>query len=153
MKDVQGAACTSREAESKCVSVSHCLLSSRSSVRLCPNLTPPLSRIIPLSLGGAPASGSRAQDAEMGPRQKGWASKPVAGSGSALLPSLASPQSLETFPTPSACSFPGNVMKLEEQKSDLERQLKTLTKQIKVRRGHGRGGTPSIILLEVSPLT
>lgn len=33
-------------------------------------------------------------------------------------------------------------MKLEEQKSDLERQLKTLTKQIKVRRGQSQ----SIIL-------
>lgn len=30
-------------------------------------------------------------------------------------------------------------MKLEEQKSDLERQLKTLTKQIKVRWGYSRG--------------
>lgn len=40
-------------------------------------------------------------------------------------------------------------MKLEEQKSDLERQLKTLTKQIKVRRGQSQ----SIILPEVSPLT
>lgn len=41
-------------------------------------------------------------------------------------------------------------MKLEEQKSDLERQLKTLTKQIKVRCVSGRGqGTFSIILLRV----
>lgn len=31
-------------------------------------------------------------------------------------------------------------MKLEEQKSDLERQLKTLTKQIKVRCGCSRDG-------------
>ena len=39
------------------------------------------------------------------------------------------------LPLPSCppCSFPGNVSKLEEQKSELERQLKTLTKQIKVR--------------------
>lgn len=43
-------------------------------------------------------------------------------------------------------------MKLEEQKSDLERQLKTLTKQIKVRRGYCRGqGAFSIIVLRVSP--
>lgn len=40
-------------------------------------------------------------------------------------------------------------MKLEEQKSDLERQLKTLTKQIKVRHGQSQ----SIILPEISPLT
>lgn len=31
-------------------------------------------------------------------------------------------------------------MKLEEQKADLERQLKTLTKQIKVRCGYSGGG-------------
>lgn len=31
------------------------------------------------------------------------------------------------------------MIKLEEQKSDLERQLKTLTKQIKVRCGYSRG--------------
>lgn len=31
-------------------------------------------------------------------------------------------------------------MKLEEQKADLERQLKTLTKQIKVRCGYSRDG-------------
>lgn len=42
-------------------------------------------------------------------------------------------------------------MKLEEQKSDLERQLKTLTKQIKVRRGYRRGqGAFSFIVLRVS---
>lgn len=34
--------------------------------------------------------------------------------------------------------FLGSVMKLEEQKADLERQLKTLTKQIKVRCGDSR---------------
>lgn len=34
----------------------------------------------------------------------------------------------------------GSVMKLEEQKADLERQLKTLTKQIKVRCGYSRDG-------------
>lgn len=42
----------------------------------------------------------------------------------------------------------GNVIKLEEQKLDLERQLKTLTKQIKVSVGYGyQQGAFSIISL------
>lgn len=44
-------------------------------------------------------------------------------------------------------------MKLEEQKSELERQLKTLTKQIKVRCSYSRElGTLSIILLKYACL-
>lgn len=43
------------------------------------------------------------------------------------------------------------MIKLEEQKSDLERQLKTLTKQIKVRCGYSRGWGMGILLLDVSP--
>lgn len=42
------------------------------------------------------------------------------------------------------------MVKLEEQKSDLERQLKTLTKQIKVSR---RPGVSSTILLDYSWLS